>query len=100
MYQTIRACVLADDKDVDVDVLALWEGGLAGRMSESEADMAFVKQMYYWCKADTQLMDACFRASELMRPKWDHTRGDKTYGQMTIAKVCESNTDVFGVDYV
>jgi len=35
--------VVADDKDVDGDVLALWEGGLAGRMSESEADMAFVK---------------------------------------------------------
>jgi primase-polymerase (primpol)-like protein len=100
VYQTIRAYVLADDKDVDGDVLALWEGGLAGRMSESEADMAFVKQLYYWCKADPQLMDACFRVSERMRPKWDYTRGDKTYGQMTIAKVCESNTDVFGGDYV
>jgi primase-polymerase (primpol)-like protein len=100
VYETIRAYVKSSEHDVDRDVLSLWEGRLAGRSSESEADMAFVKQLYYWCKADPQLMDACFRVSELMRPKWDYTRGDKTYGQMTIAKVCESDTDVFGGDYV
>jgi putative DNA primase/helicase len=62
--------------------------------------MAFIKQLYYWCKADTQLMDACFRASGRMRSKYDETRDEQTWGRLTITKVCESNTDVFGGDYV
>jgi putative DNA primase/helicase len=62
--------------------------------------MAFVSQLYYWGKADAGLMDECFRASGRMRPKWDDTRGEQTYGGLTIAKVCESNSDIFGGDYV
>jgi len=100
VYQTIRAYVKSGEHDVDRDVLSLWEGGLAGRSSESEADMAFISQLYYWGKADAGLMDECFRASGRMRPKWDDTRGEQTYGGLTIAKVCESSTDIFGGDYV
>jgi hypothetical protein len=45
-------------------------------------------------------MDACFRSSGRMRSKWDDTSGEQTYGELTIAKVSESNTDVFGGGYV
>jgi putative DNA primase/helicase len=64
--------------------------------------MAFVAQLHYWCKGDQQLMDECFRASGRMRPKWDeiHSSGGTTYGEMTIRKVCRTNSDTFGGRYV
>jgi putative DNA primase/helicase len=100
--QTIRACVKHSDWDVDQEVLRLWRGGDEGRPSASEADMAFVKQLYYWCKGDQQLMDECFRASGRMRQKWDevHSSDGATYGEMTIRKVCRTNSDTFGGRYV
>jgi len=100
VQRTIEAYVKADKYDVDRAVLHLWEGSDEGRKSPSEADMAFVKQLYYWCKGDKQLMDECFRDSGRMRPKWDELRGDKTYGEMTIQKVCQSNTETFQGQYV
>jgi primase-polymerase (primpol)-like protein len=69
--QTIQAYVKSDSHDVDGEVLRLWQGSDEGRKSPSEADMAFVKQLYYWCKGDQQLMDKCFRASRRTRPNWD-----------------------------
>jgi len=98
--RTIRAYVKTDSKDVDGEVLRLWQGSDEGRKSPSEADMAFVKQLYYWCQGDQQLMDDCFRASGRMRPKWDGERGDQTYGEMTIRKVCRTNSETFGGRYV
>jgi putative DNA primase/helicase len=100
--ETIRAYVSTDNKDVDREVLRLWRGSDEGRPSTSEADMAFVKQLYYWCKGDQQLMDECFRASGRMRPKWDevHSSDGATYGEMTIQKVCRTNSDTFGGRYV
>jgi putative DNA primase/helicase len=62
--------------------------------------MAFVKQLYYWCKGDQQLMDERFRASGRMREKWDEGRGGQTYGEMTIQKVCGTNSETFGGRYV
>ena len=64
--------------------------------------MAFVKQLYYWCKGDQQLMDECFRTSDRIRPKWDevHASGGATYGEMTIRKVCRTNSETFGGRYV
>jgi primase-polymerase (primpol)-like protein len=100
VHQTIRAYVKTDSHDVDREVLRLWGGSDEGRPSVSEADMAFVKQLHYWCQGDQQLMDKCFRTSGRMRPKWDEKRGDQTYGEMTIQKVCRTNTDTFGGRYV
>jgi primase-polymerase (primpol)-like protein len=100
--RTIRAYVKTDSHDVDREVLRLWQGSDEGRPSVSEADMAFVKQLYYWCKGDQQLMDECFRASGRMRPKWDevHSADGATYGEMTIQKVCRTNSDTFGGRYL
>jgi putative DNA primase/helicase len=100
--RTIRAYARADSHDVDREVLRLWRGSDEGRPSASEADMAFVKQLYYWCKGDQQLMDECFRASRRMRPKWDkvHSSSGATYGKITIRKVCRTNNDTFEGRYV
>jgi putative DNA primase/helicase len=62
--------------------------------------MVFVKHLYDWCKGDQQLMNECFRASGRMRPKWDEYRGDRTYGEMTIRKICQTNSETFGGRYV
>lgn len=100
VFRTIRAYVESDQYDVDREVLRLWRGRDECRKSTSEADMALVKQLYYWCKGDRQLMDECFRASGRMRHKWDECRGNQTYGEMTIEKVCQSNSVTFGGGYV
>jgi len=100
IHQTIRAYVEDDNHTVDREVLRLWQGSDEGRESPSEADMALVKQLYYWCKADERLMDECFRASGRTRPKWDEQRGDQTYGEMTIQNVCRTNSEIFGGRYV
>ncbi len=39
----------------------------------------------WWSNCDAMWMDRLFRASRLMRPKWDEKRGEQTYGQRTIA---------------
>lgn len=100
--RTIRACVNHSEWNVDPEVLRLWQGWDEGRDSPSEADMALVNQLYYWCKADQQLMDDCFRASGRMRQKWDevHSADGATYGEITIREVCGSNSKTFGGSYV
>lgn len=106
--QTIRAYVKTDSHNVDREGLRLWRGSDERRPSASEADMAFVAQLHYWCKGDEQLMDECFRASGRygMRPqptpKWDevHSSDGATYGEMTIRKVCRTNSDTFDGRYV
>ena len=58
--------------------------------------MAFVKQLYYWCKGDQQLMDECFRASGRMRPKWDEQGSGQTYGELTLQKVYWTDGEALG----
>jgi putative DNA primase/helicase len=64
--------------------------------------MALVKQLYYWCKGDQQLMDNCFRSSGRMRPKWDeiHSSDGATYGEMAIWTICGTNSAEFEGRYV
>ena len=98
--QTIEAYVKYGD--VDEAVLRLWRGSDEGYPSSSEADMAFVSHLYFWCQGDHQLMDESFRASSRMRRKWDEVRTSNgaTYGELTIREVCRSNTETFGGKYV
>lgn len=99
----IEAYVKTNSHDVDREVLQLWDASDAGYADDtSRADMAFVKQLYYWCRGDQQLMDECFRASRRMRPKWDEVRSSDgaTYGEMTIQKVCRANGETFEGRYV
>lgn len=70
----------------------LWQGDISGYGSQSEADLALCNHIHFWTSGDPQRVDRLFRQSGLMRPKWDEQRGAQTYGQMTIAKVMESQS--------
>lgn len=56
--------------------------------SQSEADLAFCNKLSFWCSGDPILIDRIFRASGLMRPKWNekHYSDGTTYGERTVEK--------------
>jgi primase-polymerase (primpol)-like protein len=63
----------------------LWRGDTSEYDNDwSRADLALCRMLAYWCDGDRALVDALFRRSGLMRPKWDEARGRMTYGQRTI----------------
>jgi putative DNA primase/helicase len=70
-------------------ILQLYEGDISGYPSASEADLAFINYLAWWCNYDTALVDSIYRQSALYRPKWDESRGEHTYGEMTIMTACE-----------
>lgn len=63
----------------------LWNGDTSGYPSASEADAALVAILAFYSR-DTVQLDRFFRASGLMRPKWDerHFGDGRTYGEATI----------------
>jgi primase-polymerase (primpol)-like protein len=63
---------------------ALWRGDTAGYPSHSEADLALCSLLAFWTGGDAARIDHLFRASGLMRPKWDAPRGSHTYGEATV----------------
>ena len=63
--------------------------------SQSDADMAFVSMLAFWCGNVEEQIDRIFRTSGLMRDKWDRRTGDSTYGQITIRNVVNSNSTVY-----
>lgn len=72
---------------------ALWNGDTSAYGGDhSRADQALVNDLAYWTNGNAYRMDALFRQSGLMRPKWDERRGSDTYGNITIAKALESFT--------
>jgi primase-polymerase (primpol)-like protein len=64
---------------------ALWRGDTSRYPSHSEADLALCSMLAFWTRGDAARIDGLFRASGLMRPKWDAARGGQTYGAQTIA---------------
>ncbi len=63
----------------------LWNGNIGEYDGDaSAADMALCCMLAYWTGKDPVWMDGLFRASGLMREKWDELRGSQTYGQITI----------------
>lgn len=63
----------------------------------SAADMNLCQEIVYFCR-DPAVIDAVFRTSGLMRPKWDEKRGKLTYGQITINAALELQTRNYDVD--
>src|SRR5690625_8565 len=55
----------------------------------SAADQALANDLAWWTDYDLDQTDRLFRASALMRGKWDEKRGDVTYGELTLAKAFE-----------
>lgn len=78
-----------------------FEALMAGDTSEydydsSRADLALCSQLAFFTAKNIAQMDRLFRASGLMRPKWDERRGDSTYGWLTIQKAIVTQKTVYG----
>ena len=69
-----------------------WEEGYD---SQSDADMAFVSILAFWCGNVEEQIDRIFRMSGLMRDKWDRMTGDATYGQITIRNAVSTNDTIY-----
>jgi len=67
---------------------SMWGSHDADYPSQSEADMALVHTLAFWTGRDPERMDALFRNSGLMRPKWDdpHYASGATYGAVALAR--------------
>jgi len=65
--------------------------------SQSEADLALCNKLAFWTGKDVGQMDALFRQSGLMRPKWDerHFGDGRTYGQSVIEKAIADCHEVY-----
>lgn len=76
--------------------LALYEGRWEnGYDSQSDADMALVAMLAFWCGNVEEQIDRIFRTSGLMREKWDRMTGDVTYGQITIRNAVATNATIY-----
>jgi len=66
----------------------LYEGDWSKYNSQSEADLAFFRELLNKTAGNPEEADKLFRKSKLYRPKWDekHSADGKTYGKMTIDK--------------
>lgn len=69
-----------------------WEEGYD---SQSDADMALVSILAFWCGNVEEQIDRIFRSSGLMREKWDRRTGDATYGQITIRNAVATNSAIY-----
>lgn len=69
----------------------LWSGDTEGFTSGSEADLALCSILSFWWQRDSGAVDRLFRASGLMRPKWDSRRGQATYGENTVSRAVKSS---------
>jgi putative DNA primase/helicase len=66
--------------------------GQHGYASQSDADMRLAGALAFWTGRDVSQIDRLFRASGLMRDKWNARRGETTYGAATIATACANCT--------
>ena len=74
----------------------LWKGDTSAHGHDhSKADFALCSALAFWTGGDPAQMDALFRESGLMRAKWDEERGAETYGQRTIRKALENQSDFY-----
>jgi len=60
---------------------------------DSRADMALLRNLAFFCDGNRDILDAMFRQSKLMRPKWDDLRGTDTYGNNTMGKILSTQTE-------
>ena len=70
----------------------LYGGDTGGYPSHSEVDLALAGALAFWTGPDPGRIDRLFRASGLMRPKWNDRRGDSTYGAQTIETALAGRT--------
>lgn len=63
--------------------------------SQSDADMALLAILSFWCGCDEEQIDRLFRASGLMRPKWDRKQAGTTYGAISIRNAVNTASSVY-----
>jgi len=61
---------------------------------DSGADLALCNYLAFTC-GNPEQVDRLFRASDLMRDKWDERRGAQTYGELTLSKAFKDRTDYY-----
>lgn len=64
---------------------------------QSSADLALCRLLAFYSQGSRDVLDAMFRKSRLMRPKWDEMRGSQTYGAMTLDKALAGQTEFYGM---
>lgn len=68
---------------------ALWNGDTSTYGSHSEADLALCNMLAFWAGGNPTQVDRLFRASGLMRDKWNRPQSGSTYGSLTVQKALE-----------
>ena len=63
--------------------------------SQSEADLSLCNRLAYWTGKDPEAIDRLFRASGLMREKWDREQAGSTYGRLTVEKAIRDCEKVY-----
>ena len=76
-------------------VRRLYEGDASGKGSHSESDLALCSHLAFYAGPDALRVDRLFRASGLMREKWDEPHGALTYGEKTVNKAIEGTTEFY-----
>jgi len=71
----------------------LWAGGYPE--DDSAGDLALCNHLAFWTSGDRERVDTLFRQSQRMRDKWDEKRGTETYGERTIGKALEGQTEFY-----
>jgi putative DNA primase/helicase len=75
---------------------ALYEGGLNGHKSHSEAIASLCWKLAFWTDRNPTLLDAVIRGSRLVNlTKWDSRRGKGTWGAREIDKAIAKCTEFF-----
>lgn len=83
-------------------IRALFRGDITGYQSgdegQSRADLALCGKLAFWSGGDAGMLDQMFRASALMRPKWDkrHSSSGQTYGEMTVSEAMTGCGEFYG----
>ena len=70
---------------------ALYNGDITGYPSQSEAELAFMTILAFWCGGDTEQMERIYTGSRLYREKWN--RAD--YRTSTLNKALRGVTDFY-----
>lgn len=99
-----QAVVAAIQASRDAPAFTQFQAGnwaALGYASQSEADLAWAGLLARHTGPQPVQIDRLFRASGMMRPKWDEHRGPQTYGQLTITKALQStNGDAAQPDFI
>lgn len=79
-------------------IKSLFDGDVSAHADDdSSADMALCNHLAFYSGGDPGLLDSMFRASRLMRPKWDkqHHGDGRTYGEGTIDEALRSCAEFY-----